>query len=92
MLHGTPLVKEALGYKSILNLFSRASGMELNLSKSSTFFFNTHIDVQKNISTILGFRRSSLPLRYLGALLTEKPWQKTHWEKILSTLENKCDD
>jgi len=90
MLHGTPKVKEALGYKRILNIFSKASGMDVNLSKSSIFFFNTHLAVQKNLSTILGFRRSSLPSRYLGAPLTDKPWQKIHWEKLLASLEKRC--
>lgn len=47
MLHGTPIVKEALGYKRILNLFSKAFGMDVNLSKSTIFFFNTHLAVQK---------------------------------------------
>lgn len=90
MLHGSPTVKEALGYKRILNLFSEASGMEINLSKSTIFFFNTHLAVQKNLSSILGFRRGSLPMRYLAAPLTDKPWQKVHWEKILANLEKRC--
>lgn len=87
MLHGSPTVKEDLGYKRILNIFSEASGMEINLAKSTIFFFNTHLAVQKNLSIILGFRRGSLPSRYLGSPLTDKPWQKIHWEKILAILE-----
>lgn len=78
MLHGTPSVKEVMRYKSLLNLFNKASGMELNLSKSSIFFFNTHLAFQKNLSTILGFKRYNLPSRYLGVPLTDKPWQKVH--------------
>lgn len=38
MLHGTPTIKEAQGFKAILNLFSQASGMDLNSDKSSIFF------------------------------------------------------
>lgn len=90
MLHGSPTVKEALGYKRILNLFNEASGMEINLSKSTIFFFNTHLAVQKNLSIVLGFRRGNLPSRYLGAPLTVKPWQKNHWEKILASMEKRC--
>eukprot|EP00253_Pinus_taeda_P013812 PITA_13812 len=90
MLHGYPTVKETLGYKRILNLFSEASGMEINLSKSTIFFFNTHLALQKNLSIILGFRRGNLPSRYLGAPLTDKPWQKNHWEKILANMEKRC--
>jgi len=38
MVHGSPIVKETLGYKRILNIFSEPSGMEINLSKSTIFF------------------------------------------------------
>lgn len=90
MLHGSPTTKEALGFKKILKLFSEASSMEINLSKSTIFFFNTHLVVQKNLSRILGFRRGNLPLKYLGAPLIDKPWQKKHWEKILANMEKRC--
>eukprot|EP00253_Pinus_taeda_P022878 PITA_22878 len=90
MLHDTPTVKEAKAFKNILSLFSKASGMEINHAKSTIFFFNTHLAIQKHLSNILGFRRGNLPSKYLGAPLTSKPWQKHHWEKILAKLENKC--
>ena len=72
MIHGTPMVQKAQGYKAILNLFSQASGMDLNLDKSSVFFFNTHLAIQRNLTAILGFRRQSLPSKYLGIPLTDK--------------------
>eukprot|EP00253_Pinus_taeda_P007743 PITA_07743 len=90
MLHWTPTVKEASAYKEILDLFSLASGMEINFSKSTIFFFNTHPAVQSHLAWLLGFRISSLPSKYLGAPLTLKPWKKEHWEKILANLKKKC--
>lgn len=90
MLHGTPTVKEEVAFKNILDLFSKASGMEINHAKSTIFFFNTHLAFQKHLSNILGFRRGSLPSKYLGAPLTTKPWQKIHWEKILAKMEKRC--
>lgn len=90
MLHGIPTVKEALAYRDILNLFSRASGMEINFSKSTIFFFNTHQAIQSHLSRLLGFKIGSLPSRYLGAPLTLKPWKKVHWEKVLASMERKC--
>jgi len=66
MLQGTPTVKEALAYQKILKDFARASGLEVNLSKSKISFFNTHIAIQRNISRILGFQRDFLPSKYLG--------------------------
>ena len=73
MLHGMPLVKEAQGFKEILDLFSLASGMDLNLDKSSIFFFNTHLAIQRHLTTILGFKRRCLPSKYLEIPLTDKP-------------------
>jgi hypothetical protein len=90
MLHGIPTVKEALAYRNILNLFSQASGMEINFPKSTLFFFNTHPSIQSHLSRLLGFKIGSLPSRYLGAPLTLKPWQKGHWEKVLASMERKC--
>lgn len=89
MLHGTPTVKEAQGFKAILNLFIQASGMDLNLDKSSVFFFHTHLVVQNHLTNILGFKRRNLPSKYLGIPLTSKPWQKLHWEHLLSRLEDR---
>eukprot|EP00253_Pinus_taeda_P012787 PITA_12787 len=87
MLHGTATLKEATAFRDILHLFSRALGMEINFSKSTIFFFNTHQAIQSHLSRLLGFKIGSLPSRYLGAPLTLKPWQKEHWEKILANME-----
>eukprot|EP00253_Pinus_taeda_P014528 PITA_14528 len=90
MLHGIPTVKEALAFRHTLNLFSEASGMEISFSKSTTFFFHTHPAIQAHLSQLLGFRIDNLPVRYLGAPLTLKHLQKTHWEKVLANMEKKC--
>lgn len=52
------------------NTFMKASSMDLNLFKSVILFFNTHIAIQRNLTTILGFHIKSLPSRYLGVPLT----------------------
>eukprot|EP00253_Pinus_taeda_P020137 PITA_20137 len=89
MLQGIPTVKEALAYKKILSDFAMASGMEVNLSKSKIFFFNTNIAIQRNISRILGFQRDSLPSNYLGVPLTVKPLHKNIWETIINKLQER---
>lgn len=89
MLHGSPTVKDAKAFKSILSLFGKASGMDINHSKSTIFFFNTHIAIQNHLASILGFRKGALPSRYLGAPLTTKPSQKGHWEKLLENMEKR---
>jgi len=89
MLQGIPTVKEAHAFKQILNEFAKASGMEVNLTKSKTFFFNTNIAIQKKIAKILGFQRDSLPSKYLGIPLTSKPLHKSIWEPITNKLQDK---
>eukprot|EP00253_Pinus_taeda_P010536 PITA_10536 len=89
MLQGIPMVKEALAYKQILRDFAMASGMEVNLTKSNIFFFNTHIVIQRNISRILGFQRDILPSKYLGVPLTTKPFHKSICELVISKLQYK---
>lgn len=90
MLHGTPTVKEALELRRILDLFSRASGLDINFSKSTIFFFHTHPAIQAHLSNLLGFKKGCLPSRYLGMPLTLRPWQKVHWEKIIANMEKRC--
>eukprot|EP00253_Pinus_taeda_P009353 PITA_09353 len=89
MLQGIPTVKEAHAFKQILNEFAKASGMEVNLTKSKIFFFNTNIVIQKNITKILGFQRDSLPSKYLGIPLTTKPLHKSIWELIINKMQDK---
>jgi len=43
LLMEVPTTREALHIRSIINLFCEASSMEVNLSKSQIFFFNTPI-------------------------------------------------
>eukprot|EP00253_Pinus_taeda_P032555 PITA_32555 len=86
ILQGIPMVKEALAYKQILSELSMAIGMEVNLSKSKIFFFNSNIANQRNISKILGFQRNVLPSKYLGVPLTSKPFLKTIWELMINKM------
>jgi len=78
-----------LSYKQILKDFALASGMEVNLSKSKILFFSTNIDIQRNISRILGFQRNSLPSKYLGIPLTSRPMHKSIWELVLNNMQDK---
>ena len=86
MLQGTPTVKEALAYKQILNDFAMAVGMEVSLTKSKIFFFNTDIAIQRNLTRILGFQREMLPSKYLGVPLIDKPLSKIVWEPVINRL------
>jgi hypothetical protein len=55
LMMGSPTVKEAHSFLSILQTFCDASGLEFNKGKSHIFFFNTPAAIQRHISEILGF-------------------------------------
>ena len=76
MLWGTPTVKEAKAFKQILQDFAKAAGIEVSLTISKVFFFDTDISIQRHLTRILGFQRENIPSKYLGIPLTDKPLNK----------------
>ena len=89
MLFGHPSSKEASIFKSLLSLFSDASGTSINASKSQLFFFNSPPTTQRNIARILGFSISHLPSKYLGAPLSDSAIKHASWRSLLDKLESK---
>jgi hypothetical protein len=85
LLMGTPTVREANAILDILQTFADASGLECNKEKSQIFFFNSPPPIQRHITDILGFRRSSLPSKYLGIPLIDNPLRNSSWEHLLSS-------
>lgn len=61
--------------------------MEINLTKSKLFFFNTSIPVQRNLSKILKIQRNSLPTKYLGIPLSEYTPKAANWEDLLNKMK-----
>lgn len=86
MLMGAPTVQEARTISKVLKTFSEASGMEINLTKSKFFFFNTSIPVQRNLSRILNIQKNSLPTKYLGLPLSEHTYRSSNWEALLNKM------
>jgi len=66
-----------------------AAGIEVSLSKSKIFFFNTNIAIQRNISRIVGFQRDRIQSKYLRVLLIDKPLNKIVWELVINKLQDK---
>ena len=89
MLFGHPYAQDAFAFKSLLNLFSEASGTTINASKSHLFFFHTPIFTQRNIARILGFPIAVLPSKYLGAPLLDSAIKHTSWRSLLDHLETR---
>ena len=75
-----------LAYKQILSDFAKAMGIEVKLSKSKIFLFNTNIAIQRNISIIMGFQRDILPSKDMGALVTDEPLHKSIWELVINKM------
>ena len=71
MLMGVPFVREVMSLKYILNDFHQASGTSMINSKSQLFFFNTPLIIQRHISSLLSFPRSSLPSKYMAIPLVD---------------------
>jgi hypothetical protein len=84
LLMGSPTVREASSLQEILQTFSDASGLDCNKDKSQIFFFNTPPQIQRHISEILSFNRSSLPSKYLGLPLIDNTLRNSSWEHLLS--------
>ena len=61
--------------------------MEINLTKSKLFFFNTSIPVQRNLSRILKIQKNSLPTKYLGIPLSEYAYKSANWEALLNKMK-----
>lgn len=89
MLQGTPTVKEAKAFKQILYEFAMAASVEVSVTKSNILFFNSDISIQRNLSRIFDFQRNSLPSKYLGVPLTDKPLHKDIWAAVLNKLKDK---
>jgi hypothetical protein len=89
LLMGSPTVREALSIQEILQTFSEASGLDCNKEKSQIFFFNTPPLIQRHISEILGFNRSSLPSKYLGLPLIDNGLRNASWEHLLSSFSKR---
>lgn len=86
MLMGHASVQEARSLKAILDLFSWASGLDINEAKSQIFFFNTPVITQRNILRILGYQGSSLPSKYLGAPLSDTILKRVSWRDLLDKI------
>lgn len=89
MLFGHPSSQEASTFKTLLSIFSNASGTSINASKSQLHFFNIPPPTtQRNIARILGFTISKLPSSYLAAPLAAATVKHSSWKTLLDKLES----
>eukprot|EP00253_Pinus_taeda_P024757 PITA_24757 len=89
MLFGEPTMKEVRHLKKILDLFTEASGLEINKYKSCVFIFNTLEQIKTHLIRLLGFRRGEFPMKYLGNMLEFTSKRLKNWQGILDKLSNR---
>eukprot|EP00253_Pinus_taeda_P003838 PITA_03838 len=89
MLFGEPTVKEVRNLKKVLDLFAKASWMEINKEKSCTFIFNTMEAVKSHLTRMLGFKQGELPTKYLGNVLDFNSKRLKNWQGVLEKLKNR---
>ena len=65
-LMGMATIQEATNMCKVLDVYLATSGYLINKGKSSIFFFNTSLSIQRRVAHILKFQIRSLPLLYLG--------------------------
>ena len=84
---GHPSIQEAGSIKQCLELFGRASGLEVNAQKYQVFIFNTPRVTRNNIFRILWFQESFLFSKYLGTPLINSIAKKGSWTNLLDTIK-----
>eukprot|EP00253_Pinus_taeda_P023921 PITA_23921 len=89
MMFGEPTVREVRNMKKALDLFAKASGMEINKEKSCTFIFNMVDTVKRHLTRMLSFKKGDLPTKYLGNVLDYNPKRLNNWQGILEKLKNR---
>ncbi|GJR83128.1 RNA-directed DNA polymerase, eukaryota, reverse transcriptase zinc-binding domain protein [Tanacetum coccineum] len=80
--HGDPSYVDVI--KSVLEDFSRCSGLKHNLEKSLVFFGNVPVHSKAAILEILPFPVSTLPIKYLGVPLISTRLYKHHCAPLIN--------
>lgn len=80
---------EAKEWKFLLQDYACVSGQCINYNKSSVYFFNTRVDLQAKILSIMGCLSASLPGVYLGLPLTVREVSHNFWNSILERMQKK---
>ena len=87
ILPGKSSVREAMGFKSILQQYMDASGQKVNKEKSEIFFLNTSLEMENRICGIMGYKKGKFPCKYLGISLEKN----SRYSKVWLDTINKVD-
>lgn len=73
----------------ILLLFESASGLNINLTKSTIFLINVSADRANSIAESWGLSKGQLPTTYLGMPLGGKPSSFIFWDNVFQKIKKK---
>ncbi|XP_019264507.1 PREDICTED: uncharacterized protein LOC109242131 [Nicotiana attenuata] len=69
--------------------FSKASGLQANMGKSSVYFGGVNQVVKQQILNYLGFVQGELPFKYLGVPLSSKKIALIQWQPLIDRITGK---
>ncbi|GKA66757.1 RNA-directed DNA polymerase, eukaryota, reverse transcriptase zinc-binding domain protein, partial [Tanacetum coccineum] len=78
--------------KDSIDKFSRVSGLELNMNKSTIFFGNVKIRDQRSILNVIPFKVRKFLVKYLGVPLITKRLGREECKQLIVKVRNKIDD
>eukprot|EP00253_Pinus_taeda_P025537 PITA_25537 len=87
MLFREVTIKEVRMIKKVLDIFMKASGMEVNKDNLCTFIFNTPEAIKVHLTRTLGFRQGDLPTKYLGNQLDIHPTRMKNWQEVIEKIK-----
>ncbi|KAH0645650.1 hypothetical protein KY285_033693 [Solanum tuberosum] len=70
----------------VINHFSEATGLVANMDKASYYCARINAETEQKFLRLTGFSKGTLPIRYLGLLLSSKKWSKIDCQIIIAVL------
>ncbi|XP_057759999.1 uncharacterized protein LOC130980324 [Arachis stenosperma] len=78
-------------YKWLLQCFEMMSGLSINFDKSSLIPFNCEREWSQRMCILLGCKKATLPVKYLGISLGANPKLVKTWKPIIDKVEEKLN-
>jgi hypothetical protein len=78
-----PECRELWAVRHILNTFGEASGLHVNLRKTTATMIRGSEEQEERTTRILGCELAKFPIKYLGLQLALRPLTKAEWQPLL---------
>lgn len=84
-----PEVRQAQAMKILFTVFRNISGLAVSMEKSELLLSSDDNQLVQQLTDVLGCKRGSFPLCYLGLPLSDKALPKTAYIPLLQKINNK---